>query len=107
MSGIGTGVRPNSVSAAIQQLEISWADVLMWSSSLVQYDLSVSTFSPDGRVFQTDYAQKAVDSGGHVPAFSQCCYCNDWLAGCKSFADTLLFPAGPWWDSSAKMGLYW
>ncbi len=29
-----------------------------------QYDLSVGTFSPDGRVFQTDYAQKAVDSGG-------------------------------------------
>jgi len=29
-----------------------------------QYDLSVGTFSPDGRVFQTDYAQKAVDNGG-------------------------------------------
>lgn len=29
-----------------------------------QYDLSVSTFSPDGRVFQTDYAQKAVDNSG-------------------------------------------
>ena len=31
-----------------------------------QYDLSVSTFSPDGRVFQTDYAQKAVDNSGLV-----------------------------------------
>lgn len=30
------------------------------------YDLSVGTFSPDGRVFQTDYAQKAVDNGGTV-----------------------------------------
>lgn len=30
------------------------------------YDLSVSTFSPDGRVFQTEYAQKAVDSSGTV-----------------------------------------
>lgn len=30
----------------------------------MQYDLSVSTFSPDGRVFQTDYAQKAVDNSG-------------------------------------------
>lgn len=30
------------------------------------YDLSVSTFSPDGRVFQTDYAQKAVDNSGTV-----------------------------------------
>ena len=29
-----------------------------------QYDLSTSTFSPDGRVFQTDYAQKAVDNSG-------------------------------------------
>lgn len=33
-------------------------------SLLSQYDLSVSTFSPDGRVFQTEYAQKAVDSSG-------------------------------------------
>ena len=31
-----------------------------------QYDLSTSTFSPDGRVFQTDYAQKAVDNSGRV-----------------------------------------
>ena len=35
-----------------------------FSLDIVQYDLSVSTFSPDGRVFQTDYAQKAVDNGG-------------------------------------------
>ena len=32
-----------------------------------QYDLSTSTFSPDGRVFQTDYAQKAVDNSGRGP----------------------------------------
>lgn len=30
------------------------------------YDLSASTFSPDGRIFQTDYAQKAVDNSGTV-----------------------------------------
>lgn len=36
---------------------------LPWPS-LPQYDQSVGTFSPDGRVFQTDYAQKAVDSSG-------------------------------------------
>jgi 20S proteasome subunit alpha 7 len=30
------------------------------------YDLSVSTYSPDGRVFQTEYAQKAVDGSGTV-----------------------------------------
>lgn len=28
------------------------------------YDLSVGTFSPDGRIFQTDYAQKAIDGSG-------------------------------------------
>lgn len=30
----------------------------------MQYDLSVSTYSPDGKVFQTEYAQKAVDNSG-------------------------------------------
>jgi len=28
------------------------------------YDLAASTFSPDGRIFQIEYAQKAVDNGG-------------------------------------------
>mmetsp|Transcript_40904 Transcript_40904/g.130680 ORF Transcript_40904/g.130680 Transcript_40904/m.130680 type:complete len:82 (-) Transcript_40904:709-954(-) len=28
------------------------------------YDLSATTFSPDGRVFQTEYATKAVDNSG-------------------------------------------
>ncbi|CAG8727729.1 23588_t:CDS:2, partial [Racocetra persica] len=28
------------------------------------YDLSVSTYSPDGRVFQVEYAAKAVDNSG-------------------------------------------
>lgn len=37
--------------------------IIKFRSSL-QYDLSVGTFSPDGRVFQTEYAQKAVDSSG-------------------------------------------
>lgn len=30
------------------------------------YDLSASQFSPDGRVFQVEYAQKAVENGGTV-----------------------------------------
>lgn len=31
---------------------------------VLQYDASVSTFSPDGRIFQVEYAQKAVDNSG-------------------------------------------
>ncbi|KAJ9515580.1 hypothetical protein QJQ45_021719 [Haematococcus lacustris] len=30
------------------------------------YDLSATTFSPDGKIFQTEYAQKAIDNGRHV-----------------------------------------
>jgi hypothetical protein len=27
------------------------------------YDLSANTYSPDGKIFQTEYAQKAIDNG--------------------------------------------
>jgi len=30
------------------------------------YDLSVSTYSPDGRLFQVEYANKAVEAAGYV-----------------------------------------
>lgn len=33
---------------------------------VTQYDLSATTYSPDGKVFQTDYAQKAVDNSGYA-----------------------------------------
>lgn len=33
---------------------------------LLQYDLSASQFSPDGRVFQVEYAQKAVENSGTI-----------------------------------------
>ncbi|KAK4346123.1 hypothetical protein RND71_036299 [Anisodus tanguticus] len=36
------------------------------SSIRTGYDLSVTTFSPDGRVFQIEYAGKAVDNSGTV-----------------------------------------
>lgn len=32
------------------------------------YDLAAATFSPDGRIFQVEYAQKAVDNGGTMVA---------------------------------------
>lgn len=35
---------------------------------MFQYDLSASQFSPDGRVFQIDYASKAVEKSGTVIA---------------------------------------
>lgn len=34
------------------------------------YDLSVTTFSPDGRVFQIEYAAKAVDNSGSFSFFT-------------------------------------
>jgi len=34
------------------------------ASSGSGYDLSSSTFSPDGRIFQVEYASKAVESAG-------------------------------------------
>jgi 20S proteasome alpha/beta subunit len=30
----------------------------------LQYDQSVSTFSPDGKLFQVEYAMKAIESAG-------------------------------------------
>jgi 20S proteasome alpha/beta subunit len=34
------------------------------SRQLNQYDYSCGTFSPDGRIFQAEYAQKAVENSG-------------------------------------------
>jgi 20S proteasome alpha/beta subunit len=40
--------------------------VIQFALLALQYDLSSTTFSPDGRVFQTEYASKAVDNSGWV-----------------------------------------
>jgi 20S proteasome subunit alpha 7 len=54
MSSIGTGVRRHLRNDARPRL------------TLLQYDLSAATYSPDGRVFQVEYAVKAVDNSGTV-----------------------------------------
>lgn len=37
------------------------------------YDLSASTYSPDGRIFQIEYAMKAVENSGFLKANSSTC----------------------------------
>lgn len=55
MSSIGTGVSTISIA------------YLNWNYyQIFQYDLSASQFSPDGRVFQVEYAMKAVENSGTV-----------------------------------------
>lgn len=36
------------------------------SCSILQYDLSITTYTPDGKLMQLEYAQKAVDASGYV-----------------------------------------
>lgn len=46
------------------KLEFRSKEKRKMSSIGTGYDLSVTTFSPDGRVFQIEYAAKAVDNSG-------------------------------------------
>ena len=38
----------------------------------LQYDLSATTYSPDGRVFQVEYADKAVENSGYGCYICEC-----------------------------------
>ncbi|CAN1346511.1 Proteasome subunit alpha type-3 [Linum perenne] len=51
------------------------------------YDLSVTTFSPDGRVFQIEYAAKAVDNSGTVVGIK----CKDGIV-MKLIASKMMLP---------------
>uniref|UniRef100_A0A7S1P746 Proteasome alpha-type subunits domain-containing protein n=1 Tax=Vitrella brassicaformis TaxID=1169539 RepID=A0A7S1P746_9ALVE len=54
------------------------------------YDLSVGTYSPDGRVFQVEYAAKAVDNSG--TAIGLCCKDGVVLGVEKLLASKMLVP---------------
>ena len=73
MSSIGTGVRRPRPRK--QRRHSRLARHSHWDSGLTaaplpasQYDLYTTSYSPDGRVFQVEYANKAVESSGLVPA---------------------------------------
>jgi len=55
------------------------------------YDLSVTTFSPDGRVFQVEYAGKAVENSGTAIAF--CCKDGIIFATEKFLLSKMLVPS--------------
>jgi len=57
MSSTGAGVNFKKIVVTISFILIC---------SLFQYDYSCGTFSPDGRIFQIEYAQKAVENSGFV-----------------------------------------
>ena len=67
MSSIGTGVSiPALFNTWSQNVTLIPLTFKILTLLLFQYDLSASQFSPDGRVFQVEYAHKAVENGGWV-----------------------------------------
>ncbi len=107
MSGIGTGV----CWCGCTCLPVAITLTIHYTT---QYDLTVSTYSPDGRVFQTEYAQKAVDNSGYAyvmviysdnvgGGLYTSCMCDDGLP-----YKTSLFPSTALqWASASRMVLSW
>ena len=54
------------------------------------YDLSTTTYSPDGRVYQIEYAEKAVESSG--TALALCCKDGVIIATEKTLVSKMLVP---------------
>lgn len=67
-------------------------DVFLLMNAIVfQYDLSASQFSPDGRVFQVEYANKAVEASGTIVALR----CKDGVAfAVEKIVTSRLYEAG-------------
>lgn len=61
------------------------------ASSGSGYDLSSSTFSPDGRIFQVEYASKAVENAGTALGLR----CKDGIVLCveKPLLSKMLLPS--------------
>lgn len=69
MSSIGTGVRGKATLLSAIYTCTTKTHIAANTQcflSVHQYDLSASQFSPDGRVFQIEYAAKAVENSGWV-----------------------------------------
>jgi hypothetical protein len=70
MSSIGTGVWLGGAVRFLHEASMIVVAVVhciqFIHAVFLQYDLSATTFSPDGRVFQVEYASKAVENSGYA-----------------------------------------
>jgi len=82
----------NNIRHSASVFFISYTSRLFFNmaSSGSGYDLSSSTFSPDGRIFQVEYACKAVENGGTALGIR----CRDGVVLCveKPLLNKMLYP---------------